>query len=140
MGSIPTNNLLAQRSIFLPISPTMIMTMGSPPTIPETCPTVCIGNPWHRYIDNGREAIIFFAPCRSETAMIFRSPLVAGLAAVAGFFAWRPKRRAAGRVGKDAGAPTGRWLETNGPTLEKTLMSWDNMPSLAALKQLPQSK
>lgn len=42
--------------------------------------------------------------------------------------------------GKEAGEPTGRWLETNGPKVEKTLMSWDKIPSAASLKQLPQSK
>ena len=42
--------------------------------------------------------------------------------------------------GKDAAAPMGEWLQTNGPTIEKTLMSWDKIPSPAALKQLPQSR
>ena len=42
--------------------------------------------------------------------------------------------------GKDAAAPMGDWVQTTGPTIEKTLMSWDKMPSPAALKQLPQSR
>jgi hypothetical protein len=31
-------------------------------------------------------------------------------------------------------------LESNGPATEKTLMTWDRMPSFVALKQLSQSK
>ncbi len=42
--------------------------------------------------------------------------------------------------GKEAAETLGRWLETNGPSREKTLMAWDRVPSLAALSQLPQSK
>ena len=42
--------------------------------------------------------------------------------------------------GKEAGPPMSAWLESNGPPTEKTLMAWDKMPTLAALKQLPQSK
>ncbi|HET7033362.1 MAG TPA: hypothetical protein VFJ48_09575 [Casimicrobiaceae bacterium] len=42
--------------------------------------------------------------------------------------------------GKDAAAPIGDWLQTNGPTIEETLMTWDKIPSPAALKQLPQSR
>ena len=42
--------------------------------------------------------------------------------------------------GKQAGEAMGEWLKTNGPSLEKTLMTWDKMPSVAALKRLPQSK
>jgi hypothetical protein len=42
--------------------------------------------------------------------------------------------------GKDAAAPIGEWLQANGPAIEKTLMTWDRIPSPAALKQLPQSK
>ena len=42
--------------------------------------------------------------------------------------------------GKDAAAPIGEWLQTNGPGIERTLMTWDKIPSPAALKQLPQSK
>ena len=42
--------------------------------------------------------------------------------------------------GKDAGQPMGQWLQTNGPTIEKTLMTWDKMPSVTTLKQLPQSQ
>ena len=42
--------------------------------------------------------------------------------------------------GKDAAQPMGDWLQSNGPAMEKTLMSWDRIPSPEALKQLPQSK
>ena len=42
--------------------------------------------------------------------------------------------------GKDSAAPMGEWLQTNGPTTEKTLLRWENIPSPAALKQLPQSR
>jgi hypothetical protein len=42
--------------------------------------------------------------------------------------------------GKDAAAPIGEWLQTNGPGIERTLMTWDKIPSPALLKQLPQSK
>ena len=42
--------------------------------------------------------------------------------------------------GKGAAAPMGHWLQTNGPTIEKALMSWDKIPSPPALKQLPQSR
>lgn len=42
--------------------------------------------------------------------------------------------------GKDAAGAMGDWLKSNGPSVEKTLMAWDEIPSLAALKQLPQSK
>jgi hypothetical protein len=42
--------------------------------------------------------------------------------------------------GKDAAGTIGEWVKTNGPSVEKTLMAWDKMPTLAALKQLPQSK
>ena len=42
--------------------------------------------------------------------------------------------------GKDASAPIGEWLQTNGPGIERNLMTWDKIPSPAALKQLPQSK
>jgi len=34
----------------------------------------------------------------------------------------------------------GEWLQTNGPGIEKTLMTWDKIPSPSALQQLPQSK
>lgn len=42
--------------------------------------------------------------------------------------------------GKDAARPMGDWLQTNGPAIEKTLMSWDRIPQPVALKRLPQSK
>jgi hypothetical protein len=42
--------------------------------------------------------------------------------------------------GKEAGEAMREWLKSNGPSLEKTLMTWDKMPSVAALKRLPQSK
>jgi hypothetical protein len=42
--------------------------------------------------------------------------------------------------GKAAGPAMSKWLETNGPQVEKTLMNWDRVPALAALKRLPQSK
>ncbi len=41
--------------------------------------------------------------------------------------------------GKDAAGPIGEWLQKNGPTVEKTLMGWDNIPPPAALRKLPQS-
>ena len=42
--------------------------------------------------------------------------------------------------GKEAPEIIGAWLQTNGLSLEKTLMNWDTIPTSAALKQLPQSK
>ena len=42
--------------------------------------------------------------------------------------------------GKDVAAPVGEWLKTQGPTIEKTLMTWDQTPSVAALRLLPQSQ
>ena len=42
--------------------------------------------------------------------------------------------------GKEAAGPIGEWLQTNGPTIEKTLLTWDKIPSPAALKKLPQSQ
>jgi hypothetical protein len=41
--------------------------------------------------------------------------------------------------GKEAAETIGQWLETKGPAVERTLMAWDKMPSLAALKKLPQN-
>jgi hypothetical protein len=38
-----------------------------------------------------------------------------------------------------AGDAMSQWLEANGPSMEKTLMGWDGVPSIAALKKLPQS-
>jgi len=40
--------------------------------------------------------------------------------------------------GGDAAGPIGEWMQTNGPTIEKNLMTWDKIPSPAALKRLPQ--
>lgn len=40
------------------------------------------------------------------------------------------------RVGPEMSA----WLKANGPDVEKTLMAWDKMPTLASLRQLPQAK
>jgi hypothetical protein len=40
--------------------------------------------------------------------------------------------------GKEA-AKIGEWLQANGPSVETSLMAWKSMPSLAALKQLPQT-
>jgi len=42
--------------------------------------------------------------------------------------------------GNNAGDAMSDWLKGNGPSAEKTLMAWNGIPSLAALKQLPQSK
>ena len=42
--------------------------------------------------------------------------------------------------GKEAAGPMGEWLKANGPSIEKTLMTWEGIPSLAALKSLPQSR
>jgi hypothetical protein len=42
--------------------------------------------------------------------------------------------------GKQVGPEMSQWLQANGPQVEKTLMSWDKVPSLAALKRLPQAK
>jgi len=42
--------------------------------------------------------------------------------------------------GKEAAGPMGEWMKTNGPSIEKTLMTWDRIPSLATLRSLPQSR
>jgi hypothetical protein len=42
--------------------------------------------------------------------------------------------------GRDAAGPMGEWLKANGPSIEKTLMAWDGIPSPAALRSLPQGK
>jgi hypothetical protein len=42
--------------------------------------------------------------------------------------------------GRHAGGSMGEWLKAKGPGIERTLMSWDRMPSAAALKSLPQSR
>ena len=39
-----------------------------------------------------------------------------------------------------AGPAMSEWLQANGPTMETALMSWSGLPSIAALKTLPQSK
>jgi hypothetical protein len=35
-------------------------------------------------------------------------------------------------------AKIGEWVQASGPSLETTLMGWKSMPTLAALKRLPQ--
>jgi hypothetical protein len=40
---------------------------------------------------------------------------------------------------EDAGPEMSRWLEANGPQVEQTLMAWDQVPQVPALKRLPQS-
>ena len=42
--------------------------------------------------------------------------------------------------GKPAGPAMSDWLKANGAEIEKTLMTWNGMPRLGALKKLPQSK
>jgi hypothetical protein len=42
--------------------------------------------------------------------------------------------------GDNTAQPMGEWLERSGPSIEKALMQWDGVPSVSALKQLPQSK
>jgi hypothetical protein len=41
--------------------------------------------------------------------------------------------------GKEAAQPMGDWIQSNGPAIEKTLMTWDKIPAPAALRRLPQS-
>ena len=41
--------------------------------------------------------------------------------------------------GREAAQPMGDWLKANGPTIERTLMSWDRIPAPELLKRLPQS-
>jgi hypothetical protein len=41
--------------------------------------------------------------------------------------------------GDDAAAAMSKWLQANGPSVQKTLMAWDGFPKPAALKQLPQN-
>lgn len=41
--------------------------------------------------------------------------------------------------GGEAAGPIGDWMQTNGPTIEKNLMTWDKIPSPAVLRRLPQS-
>ena len=66
-----------------------------------------------------------------ETAFA-RIVLVDGVGVVAVY-----SHRVYGNAAADA---TGEWLKANGQSLETTLMSWDKIPSVAALKQLRQSK
>jgi hypothetical protein len=40
--------------------------------------------------------------------------------------------------GKDA-AKISEWIQANRPSVETTLMGWEGVPALAALKRLPQS-
>ena len=42
--------------------------------------------------------------------------------------------------GKPAGPAMSDWLKANGAEIENTLMGWNGMPRLVALKKLPQSK
>ncbi|HEA3202687.1 TPA: hypothetical protein RVS02_004264 [Aeromonas veronii] len=42
--------------------------------------------------------------------------------------------------GDGAAQTIGKWLQTNGPTTEQTLMGWTQYPRPSALKALPQSK
>jgi len=42
--------------------------------------------------------------------------------------------------GKDPAAVIGPWLQAKGQSVEDTLMSWNGLPKLAAIKALPQSK
>jgi hypothetical protein len=42
--------------------------------------------------------------------------------------------------GREVGDVMSKWLATNGPSVEKTLMTWDRIPSLTTLKRLPQSR
>ena len=41
--------------------------------------------------------------------------------------------------GKEAAGSLGEWLKTNGESIEKMLMTWDQIPSLSVLRRLPQS-
>ena len=41
--------------------------------------------------------------------------------------------------GQKAGNAMSNWLKTNGPSIETTLMGWNGVPSMAALRRLPQS-
>jgi acetyl/propionyl-CoA carboxylase alpha subunit len=42
--------------------------------------------------------------------------------------------------GKDVADTLGEWLKTSGLSMEKALMTWSQIPSLGALRQLPQSQ
>jgi hypothetical protein len=41
--------------------------------------------------------------------------------------------------GAKAGPAASEWLEKNGASVEKALMDWKGLPTLAALRALPQS-
>ena len=41
--------------------------------------------------------------------------------------------------GKEAAGSLGEWLKTKGASVEKTLMTWNQIPSLKVLSRLPQS-
>ena len=43
------------------------------------------------------------------------------------------------RIYGQEAAKIGEWVQANGPSVETTLMAWEGMPALAALKRLPQS-
>ena len=43
------------------------------------------------------------------------------------------------RIYGQEAAKIGEWGQANGPSVETTLMAWEGMPALAALKRLPQS-
>ena len=42
--------------------------------------------------------------------------------------------------GQNAGPAMSDWLQANGPTIEKALMDWAGLPSVADLRRLPQSR
>jgi hypothetical protein len=42
--------------------------------------------------------------------------------------------------GQSAGPAMSDWLQANGPTIEKALMGWAGLPSVADLRRLPQSR
>jgi len=42
--------------------------------------------------------------------------------------------------GQDAGRLMGEWLKANGATVEKSLMTWEALPTPASLRSLPRSK
>lgn len=42
--------------------------------------------------------------------------------------------------GEDAATRMAEWMQKNGPSTEKALMSWEKMPAPTVLQQLPQSK
>jgi hypothetical protein len=42
--------------------------------------------------------------------------------------------------GKDAAQAIGAWLQSKGPSVEASLMAWNGLPKLAAIRALPQAK